>query len=76
MLSDSMFLCPGPVPSLLGWDCPVHYHATRHSHKIFKNGPYSLIVLIVVEDQNALSTTNRKPPKNLFDKFSNTATNN
>ena len=32
--------------------------------------------LTVVEDQNALSTTNRKPPKNLFDKFSNTITSN
>ena len=37
----------------------VHHHATRHSHRIFKNWNG----LIVVEDQNALSTTNRKPPK-------------
>ena len=34
------------------------------------------IALQVVENQNPLSTTNLKPPKNLFDKFSNMATNN
>ena len=46
-----------------GIDLAVHHPITRHSHRIFWNG------LIVVEDQNVLSTTNRKPPNNLFNKF-------